>query len=79
MSLNRGANGYSTRATRAALDELERLFEKVRDQALREAEKGGKDRPNLLRDLDSKQRRVLPLFRKSREIAAKDIAARVDR
>jgi hypothetical protein len=51
----------------------------VRDQALREAEKGGKDRSNLLRDLDSRQRRVLPLFRKSREIAAKDIAARVDR
>jgi Fic family protein len=50
-------------------------FEKVRDQALREAEKGGKDQSKLLRSLDSKQRRALALFRKSREIAAKDVAA----
>ena len=49
-------------------------FEKVRDQALREAEKGRKDQSKLLRDLDSKQRRALPLFQKSREIAAKDVA-----
>jgi Fic family protein len=50
-------------------------FEKVRDQALREAEKGGKDQSRLLRDLDSKQRRALTLFQSSREIAAKDIAS----
>jgi Fic family protein len=50
-------------------------FEKVRDQALREAEKGSKDQSKLLRSLDSKQRRALALFRKSREIAAKDVAA----
>lgn len=49
-------------------------FEKVRDQALREAEKGGKDQSRLLRNLDSKQRRALTLFRKSREVAAKDVA-----
>ena len=49
-------------------------FEKVRDQALREAEKGGKDQSKLLRNLDSKQRRALTLFQKSREIAAKDVA-----
>ena len=49
-------------------------FEKVRDQALREAEKGGKDRSKLMRNLDSKQRRALTLFQESREIAAKDVA-----
>ena len=49
-------------------------FEKVRDQALREAEKGGKDQSKLLRNLDSKQRRALTLFQESREIAAKDMA-----
>jgi hypothetical protein len=47
---------------------------KVRAEAQREAEKGGQDRSTLLRDLDSKQRRTLTLFRKSREITAKDIA-----
>jgi Fic family protein len=49
-------------------------FEKVRDQALREAEKGGKDQSKLLRNLDGRQRRALTLFQKSREIAAKDVA-----
>jgi Fic family protein len=49
-------------------------FEKVRDQALLEAERGGKDQSKLLRNLDAKQRRALPLFQKSREITAKDIA-----
>ena len=49
-------------------------FEKVRDQALREAEKGGKDQSRLLRDLDAKQRRALTLFQESREIAAKNVA-----
>jgi Fic family protein len=49
-------------------------FEKVRDQALREADKGGKDQSRLLRNLDAKQRRGLTLFRKSREIVAKDVA-----
>lgn len=49
-------------------------FEKVRDQALREAEKGGKDQSKLLRNLDSKQRKALALFQKSQEIAAKDVA-----
>ena len=49
-------------------------FEKVHNQALHEAEKGGKDQSRLLRNLDSKQRRALTLFRRSREIAAKDVA-----
>jgi DNA-binding MarR family transcriptional regulator len=49
-------------------------FEKVRDQAVREAEQGGKDQSRLLRNLDPKQRRTLILFQKSREITAKDIA-----
>ena len=37
-------------------------FEKVRDQAIREAEKGGKDQSKLLRNLDSKQRRALSVI-----------------
>jgi Fic family protein len=49
-------------------------FEKVRAQAVREAAKGGKDQSRLLRNLDSKQRQALTLFRGSREIAAKDVA-----
>ena len=49
-------------------------FEKVRDQALREAERGGKDQSKVLRNLDAKQRTALTLFQKSREITAKDIA-----
>jgi Fic family protein len=49
-------------------------FEKVRDHALAEAEKGGKDQSKLLRDLDSKQRPALTLFQKSREITARDVA-----
>ena len=49
-------------------------FEKAREQALRAAEKAGKDQSKLLRNLDSKQRRALTLFQKSREIAAKDVA-----
>ena len=49
-------------------------FEKVRDQAQREAEKGSKDQSRLLRDLDAKQRKALTLFQNSREITARDIA-----
>lgn len=49
-------------------------FEKVCDQARREAEKGGKDQSKLLRNLDAKQRRAVTLFQSSREIAAKDVA-----
>jgi Fic family protein len=51
-------------------------FEKARGQALREAEKGGKDQSRLLRYLDARQRKVLTLFQRSREIAAKDVARR---
>ncbi len=49
-------------------------FGKVRDQVVREAEKGGKDQSKLLRNLDSKERRALTLFQNSRELAAKDLA-----
>jgi Fic family protein len=49
-------------------------FEKVRDQALREAERGRKDQSKLLRSLDAKQRRALTLFEESRAITAKDVA-----
>src|SRR5206468_1293133 len=52
-------------------------FEKVRDQALREAGKGGKDHSRLLRNLDSKQRRALTLLQKSREVTAKDVCRSV--
>jgi Fic family protein len=50
-------------------------FENVRNQAVREADKGGKDRSKLLRNLDSRQRRALTLFEASREITARDVAA----
>ncbi|HZL66678.1 MAG TPA: Fic family protein [Candidatus Limnocylindrales bacterium] len=49
-------------------------FEKVREQAQREADSGSRDQSRLLRNLDSKQRKVLLLFEKSREVSAKDIA-----
>ena len=49
-------------------------FEKVRDQALSEAGRGGKDQSRVLRNLDSKQRRALTLFEESQEITAKDVA-----
>lgn len=49
-------------------------FEKVRDQAATESETGAQDQSKLLRNLDARQRRALGLFRKSREITAKDIA-----
>ncbi len=49
-------------------------FEKVRDQALREAERGRKDQSKLLRNLDARQRRALTLFQESRSITAKDVA-----
>jgi len=50
-------------------------FEKVRDQAKREAGSGSLDQSRLLRNLDAKQRKVLTLFEESREVSAKDIAA----
>ncbi len=49
-------------------------FEKVRDQAVREAATGGGDLTKVLRKLDAKQRRALALFQKSDEITAKDVA-----
>ncbi len=49
-------------------------FEKVRTQAVREAERGGKDRSKLLRNLDSRQRRALTLFETSIEITGRDVA-----
>jgi predicted HTH transcriptional regulator len=49
-------------------------FEKVHAQAKREAESGAVDRSKLLRTLDAKQRKVLTLFKESREVSAKEIA-----
>jgi Fic family protein len=56
------------------IDGMATSFEKVRDQALREAERGGKDQSRVLRNLDAKQRRALTLFQRSREMTAKDVA-----
>jgi Fic family protein len=50
-------------------------FEKVRDQARSESRKGGKDQTRILRNLDTRQRKALTLFRRSREITAKEISA----
>lgn len=50
-------------------------FEKVRDQARSESGKGGKDQTRILRNLDARQRKALALFRRSREITAKEIGA----
>jgi len=44
------------------------------EKAIGEAEKGGRSQSKLLRNLDSKQRKALPLFEESREIAARDVA-----
>lgn len=50
-------------------------FEKVEAQAQQEAAKGGGDQSRLLRDLDPKQRKAIPLFAKSKEVTARQIAA----
>jgi Fic family protein len=49
-------------------------FEKVRDEAGREAGSGGRDQARRLRELDAKQRKALVLFEESREVSAKEIA-----
>lgn len=56
------------------IDGMAFSFEKVRDQARAEADKGGTDHSKILRTLDAKQRKALILFEHSREITAKDIA-----
>ena len=48
-------------------------FAKVRAEAARESEKGGRDQSGLLRDLDARQRRALALFEASRKVAARQI------
>jgi Fic family protein len=50
-------------------------FEKVRDQARSESAKGSKDQAGILRNLDTRQRKALALFRRSREITSKEIGA----
>ena len=50
-------------------------FEKVRDQALRESDRGGQDHSQVLRELDPKQRRALALFHDASEIGGREIAA----
>ena len=56
------------------IDGMAAAFEKVRDQAVREAGQGGKDQSKVLRDLDARQRKALNLFHAAREITARDIA-----
>lgn len=50
-------------------------FTKVEAQARREAHAGGTDASLLLRRLDARQRKVLTLFQKSREVTTNEIAA----
>jgi Fic family protein len=50
-------------------------FERVLQQAKLEAESGRTDQSPLLRNLDSRQRKVLVLFERSREVTAAEIAA----
>jgi len=50
-------------------------FEKVRDQAQAEQNKGRKDQSKLLRTLDAKQRKALELFQDAQEIGSKEVAA----
>jgi hypothetical protein len=52
-------------------------FEKVRDQAIREAGTESRDQSHLLRNLDARQRKALALFKESREVSAKEIAGAV--
>lgn len=49
-------------------------FEKVHAQAKKESQTGAADRSQLLRTLDTKQRKALTLFKHSREVTAKEIA-----
>ena len=48
-------------------------FERVHDQAMAEADRGGKDQSKVLRNLDARQRKALTLFEESKEITAKEI------
>lgn len=57
------------------IDGMADSFEKVREQASREATTGKKDLSAQLRNLDARQRKVLSLFEKSREVTAKEIGA----
>jgi Fic family protein len=50
-------------------------FESVHAQATRAAKSGAGGRSQVLRTLDTKQRKVLILFKQSREVTAKEIAA----
>lgn len=50
-------------------------FEKVHAQARKESQTGAADRSQLLRTLDTKQRKALTLFEHSREVTAKEVAA----
>ena len=68
------AEGDITKWLAYFIDGVADAFEKVRDQTLREARRGGKDQTRALRDLAARQRKALSLFEKSREITARDIA-----
>jgi Fic family protein len=49
-------------------------FEKVREQARKEAAADGSDQSRLLRNLDARQRKVLTLFERSRDVTGREIA-----
>jgi Fic family protein len=69
------AEGDITRWVSYFIEGMAVSFEKVRDQAENESVKGGKDQTKLLRNLDARQRKALELFRRSREITAKEVGA----
>lgn len=49
-------------------------FERVEAQARKESQQGKSDKSQLMRKLDSQQRKALTLFNKSQEIATKELA-----
>jgi Fic family protein len=57
------------------IEGMARSFDRVREQAQREAGTGSRDQSPLLRNLDPKQRKVLLLFAESRTVSAREIAA----
>jgi hypothetical protein len=56
------------------IDGMADSFEKVYAQAKRESEKGVKQNPKLLRNLDARQCKALSLFQDFREVTAKQFA-----
>ncbi|SEF89835.1 Fic family protein [Bryocella elongata] len=67
------ASADITRWVSYFIDGMAVSFQKVKEQAQAESTRGAIDQSRLLRTLDARQRKVLALFRDSREISAKEI------